>query len=166
MEGGKPPFHTSGMASPLASTDMQTISLAGPRVLVVVDGDSPGAVSNAIGHLFEDFMARLLELYGYGQPRPENLRVTARGVEIDLEVRHRLTGSKRAIAECKAYTSPVRGELLQQFYGTLTVARFDDPDTQGLFIALPRLTAEGHEQAKVIAARDQQIPIAHCINSR
>jgi hypothetical protein len=83
-----------------------------------------------LGHLFEDFIGKLLERYGYGEPRAENLRVTARGVEIDLQVRHRLTGS-RAIAECKAYTSPVRGELLQQFYGTLTVARFDDPDTQG-----------------------------------
>lgn len=81
--------------------------------------------------------------------------MTARGVEIDLEVRHRLTGN-RAIAECKAYTSPVRGEFLQQFYGTLTVARFDDPDTQGFFIALPRLTAEGHEQAALITERDNK----------
>jgi hypothetical protein len=115
---------------------MQSISVAEPRVLVLVDRDSPGASSNAVGHLFEDFIGMLLERFGYGEPRAENLRVTARGVEIDLEVRHRLTGN-RAIVECKAYTSPVRGEFLQQFYGTLTVARFDDRDTQGFFIALP-----------------------------
>jgi hypothetical protein len=53
-------------------------------------------------------------------------------------------------------TCPVRGEFLQQFYGTLTVARFDDPDTQGFFIALPRLTAEGHEQARLITERDNK----------
>lgn len=134
---------------------MQSISVAEPRVLVLVDRDSPGASSNAVGHLFEDFIGKLLERFGYGEPRAENLRVTARGVEIDLEVRHRLTGN-RAIAECKAYTSPVRGEFLQQFYGTLTVARFDDPDTQGFFIALPRLTAEGQEQAALITERDNK----------
>src|SRR5947208_1721161 len=137
---------------------MEHIPLVEPRVLVLVDRDSPGAVSNALGHLFEDFIGRLLGRYGYIEPRAENMRVTARGVEIDIRVHHRLTGHK-AIVECKAYTSPVRGELLQQFYGTLSVARFEDPNLQGFFIALPRLTAEGQEQADLISERDSNFKL-------
>ena len=137
---------------------MQSVTLADPRVLVLVDRDSPGAVSNALGHLFEDFIGKLLERYGYEEPRSENMRVTARGVEIDIKVRHRLTGHC-AVAECKAYTSPVRGGLLQQFYGTLSVARFEDPDLQGFFIALPRLTPEGDEQAALILEHDNKFRV-------
>jgi hypothetical protein len=49
--------------------------------------------------------------------------------------------------------------MLQQFYGKLTVARFDDADTQGFFVALPRLTAEGHEQASHIMSRDNKFKV-------
>jgi hypothetical protein len=137
---------------------MQRIPLVDPRVLVLVEGESSGAIANATGHLFEDFVGRLLERYGYHEPHAENVRVTARGIELDLSVRHRLTG-QRAIAECKAYTSPVRGEALEAFYGKLTVARFDDADTQGFFVALPRLTAEATEQASHIMDRDNKFRV-------
>src|ERR1035437_1917097 len=116
---------------------MNTIQVSDPRVLILAEGDSPGAVSYAAGHLFEDFVGRLLERYGYAEPRTDTLRVTARGVELDVRVRHKLTGH-RAIAECKAYSSAVPVEQLAAFYGKLTVARFNDPDTLGFFIALPR----------------------------
>lgn len=134
---------------------MERIQVVDPRVLVLVEGESSGAIANATGHLFEDFVGRLLERYGYHEPRAENVRVTARGIELDLSVRHQLTGH-RAITECKAYTSPVRAEALAAFYGKLTVARFDDADTQGFFVALPRLTAEAAEQASHIMGRDNK----------
>jgi hypothetical protein len=132
---------------------MNTIQVSDPRVLILAEGDSPGAVSYAAGHLFEDFVGRLLERYGYSEPRTDNLRVTARGIELDLQVRHKLTGHP-AIAECKAYSNAVAGEQLAAFYGKLTVARFNEPDTQGFFVALPRLTAEATEQSKHIMSRD------------
>jgi hypothetical protein len=132
---------------------MNKIKVADPRVLILVDVDSPGATSNAAGHLFEDFVGRLLERYGYAEPRTDTLRVTARGVELDLRVRHKLTGHP-AIAECKAYSNAVAAEQLAAFYGKLTVARFNEPDTQGLFLALPRLTADATEQSKQIESCD------------
>jgi hypothetical protein len=134
---------------------MDIIPLVDPRVLVLVEGDSAGAVANKAGHLFEDFIGRLLARYGYEEPRAGNVRVTARGIELDLSVRHRLTGH-RAIVECKAYSSPVRSAELEAFYGKLTVARFADPDAHGYFVALPRLTAEGTEQAAHIMERDNR----------
>jgi hypothetical protein len=79
--------------------------------------------------------------------------VTARGVELDVRVRHKLTGHP-AIAECKAYSNAVSVEQLAAFYGKLAVARFNEPNTQGFFLALPRLTAEATEQSRHIEGRD------------
>lgn len=134
-------------------TPMNTVPVVDPRVLILVDFDSPGANSNAAGHLFEDFVGRLLERYGYAEPRTDSLRVTMRGVELDVRVRHKLTGN-RAIAECKAYTNAVSADQLAAFYGKLAVARFDEPDIQGFFIALPRLTGDASEQSKHIEGSD------------
>ncbi|MGJ5819931.1 nSTAND1 domain-containing NTPase [Paludibaculum fermentans] len=132
---------------------MNIIQVSDPRVLILAEGDSPGAVSHAAGHLFEDFVGRLLERYGYSEPRTDNLRVTARGIELDLQVRHKLTGHP-AIVECKAYSNAVAAEQVAAFYGKLSVARFNEPDTQGFFVALPRLTGEATEQSKHIMNRD------------
>ena len=137
---------------------MDLIPFVEPRVLVLVEGDSQGAIAHATGHLFEDFIGRLLGCYGYHEPRAENIRVTARGIELDLEVRHQLTG-QRAIAERKAYSSPVPSAALEAFYGKLNVARFDDSETQGFFVALPRLTAEATEQARHIMDRDNKFKL-------
>ena len=124
-------------------------------MLILAEGESTGAKSYASGHLFEDFVARLLARYGYQEPRADNIRVTARGIELDLKVRHKLTGQS-AVAECKAYSTAIPSEQLEAFYGKLSVARFAEPDVQGFFVALPRFTAEATEQARHIASRDAQ----------
>ncbi len=100
---------------------MQPIPVTDARVLVLVE-DEGGRGSNAAGHLFEDFVARLMSLYGYQEPTTRDLRTTSRGIELDITLRHGMA-SHKAIAECKAYSSPVRSELLVQFYGTLMVLR-------------------------------------------
>jgi chromosome segregation and condensation protein ScpB len=81
------------------------------------------------------------------------LNVTAEGIELDVVARHNLTRSK-AIAECKAYSRPVRAAELTSFYGKLASDRLDEPQTFGLMVTLPRLTPEGEEKARSISARD------------
>lgn len=133
---------------------MENVVVQDPLVLVLADGDSPGAVNHARGHLFEQFMANVLHLLGYEKPTTLSLNVTSSGVELDLSVKHQLD-QIGALAECKAYTSPVRSEQLSAFYGKLSTARLDQQDTRGLFVAIPRLTSDGHELATKISTADK-----------
>lgn len=103
-------------------------------------------------------MARLLHLYGYNEPRRERLNVTKDGIEIDVAASHELSGSP-AIVECKAYTSALSAAQLGAFHSKLITARYDAPDTQGFFIALPRLTASGQERANLIEANDSHFKV-------
>ncbi len=113
-----------------------------------------GQDAKSKGGLFESFIARLLaDEYGFEQPTTSNLNVTAEGVELDVTATHKLTRAK-ALAECKAYARNVAAHELTNFYGKLTVARFEDAATFGLMCTLPRLTAEGEEQARSIEAND------------
>lgn len=129
-----------------------------PMILILADGDSQGAISNAKGHLFEDFLAQVLHNSGYEKPRRENLNVTSNGVELDISLRHAVDQTT-TVAECKAYTAPVRAEQLAAFYGKLCIKRMTEPDLRGLFVAIPRLTADGHEQAAQIGASDKSFRV-------
>jgi hypothetical protein len=126
---------------------MDRIAVETTQVLVVADGDSTAAVSNKRGHLFEQFVAQLLGALGYEEPRTDRLNVTSDGIEIDVEARQKVTGHA-LIAECKTYSANVRAELLSAFLGKYGVQRMKDPNLVGLFVALPRLTANGVEQAR------------------
>ncbi|HWB37369.1 MAG TPA: restriction endonuclease, partial [Rugosimonospora sp.] len=125
------------------------------RVLVLAPGATPAAAANARGHLFEVFVANLLHLYGYEAPTASTVNVTSEGVELDVSATHRLSRS-RAIAECKAYGRPVKATELTSFYGKLAVERFENPDTLGLFFAIPGLTSDGEEKARSIAEKDHE----------
>lgn len=126
-----------------------------PQILVLAPGPTPAAEANARGHLFEVFIAHLLHLYGYQKPTHANVNVTSDGIELDVSTTHRLSNS-RAIAECKAYSRPVKASELTSFYGKLTVERFEHTSTLGLFVAVPRLSPPGQEKARSIAERDDQ----------
>jgi hypothetical protein len=132
---------------------MRSLAIQETQVLVLAAGDTPQAAANARGHLFERFVAKVLERFGYDEPRVEHLNVTDDGVELDIAVRHRLN-NRPALAECKAYSAPVHVRELNAFYGKLTTRRFAEPDTDGFFFALPRLTQPGAEQARTIEGRD------------
>jgi hypothetical protein len=132
---------------------MKTLVLNDPQVLVLAEGDTPSAIANSRGHLFERFVARLLANFGFEEPRVENLNVTAEGIELDVAVNHQLT-QQPAIVECKAYSAPVSAEKLDAFFGKLNVRRFRAAETHGFFFAIPRLTQPGLEQAKAIAQED------------
>ncbi|MFJ5839796.1 restriction endonuclease [Streptomyces shenzhenensis] len=145
-----------GDASDLAVSTPLTV--ADPVVLVLAHGETPAAVRNARGHLFEVFVARLLHAYGYGAPTRERLNVSADGIELDVVASHDLSG-QGAVAECKAYTSPVPASMLGTFHSKLVTRRFDALDTQGFFVAIPRLTSSGHEYARKITAHDRNFHV-------
>jgi hypothetical protein len=144
-------------------SSVENVVVRDPLVLVIADGDSPGAISHARGHLFEQFMANVLHLLGYEKPTTRSLNVTSSGVELDLAVRHELDQID-ALAECKAYTSPVKSEQLAAFYGKLSAARLVEGDTRGLFVAMPRLTGDGHELADRISAADKAFRLITAID--
>ncbi len=125
---------------------MDRIAVETTQVLVVADGDSLETISNKRGHLFEHFVARLLGALGYEAPRTDRLNVTSDGIEIDIEARQKVTGHP-LIAECKAYSANVSADLLSAFLGKYGVRRMKEPNLVGLFVGLPRLTANGIEQA-------------------
>lgn len=125
---------------------MDQIAIEATAIAVLADGATPGEVANARGDLLEKFVARLLESLGFSEARTEHLKVTSEGIEIDVVARQRVT-HQRLIAECKAYSSNVRAPLLTSFLGKYLLAREDDQNLAGLFVALPRLTAEAKEQA-------------------
>lgn len=128
---------------------------------VLADGPTPAAIANARGHLLEAFVAQFLATQGYGTPRTEYLNVTSEGIEIDVVATHRVTGH-RVICECKAYSTNISAGLLTSFIGKFALAKADDPGLHGLFVGLPRLTAEGQEKATAAVTR---IPGFHYIGS-
>src|SRR5215470_7692748 len=134
---------------------MTALAMPDLSVLVMSPGESSQEQANARGHLFERFVARLLNRYGFEEPRTSNLNNTAEGIELDVVARHNLTHAK-AIAECKAYSRPVRATELTSFYGKLAADRLVEPETFGLMVTLPRLTPEGEEKARSISARDSK----------
>jgi hypothetical protein len=47
-------------------TKVDRLTVQDPVLLVLADGETPNAASNARGHLFEHFIAQLLHEYGLG----------------------------------------------------------------------------------------------------
>ena len=129
------------------------LSLSDVRILVLAAGETPQGVSNARGHLFEVFVGRLLQIYGYSEPSRRRLNVSSDGIELDVTANSRLDG-RPVIAECKAYTRPVAAGELSAFYGKLTVERFSAPRTLGVMVAIPRLTGDGEQHARRIREND------------
>jgi hypothetical protein len=95
-----------------------------PSVVVLADGTSDADRRNNRGHLFEVFVARLFELYGFEPPTRQSLNVTSDGIELDVVSRQIITGQS-VIAECKAYSANVSADKLGEFYGKLAVRRLD-----------------------------------------
>ncbi|KLO28457.1 hypothetical protein ABW16_12145 [Mycolicibacter heraklionensis] len=124
-----------------------------PHVLILASDESDEAARNKRGALFESFVASLLNTYGYNEPTRDRLNTTANGIELDVSAQHGLTNHP-AIAECKAYSSPVPAHMLGTFHSKLVMGRYTDANLQGFFVAIPRLTGPGQEQAKLIEVND------------
>jgi len=134
---------------------MLQVRVQDPVLILLVEADSQGAANHAKGHLFEEFMARVLHTYGYEQPTREHLNVSADGVELDIRLRHEVSNHV-AICECKAYTTAVSVPKITSFYGKMGLARMKDAAVEGLFIAIPRLTADAAEFAREVQSSGDQ----------
>jgi hypothetical protein len=130
-----------------------TLTSADTTVLVLADGDSPGAINDARGDLFEKFFASFLHANGYNKPTRERRNVTTAGIELDITAIHGIT-RQPAIVECKAQTDPIGPTQLGKFHSRLIVERYKSPNTHGFFVAIPRLTGPAQEQADLIATND------------
>jgi len=129
-----------------------------PAIHVLAPGATAPAKNNAKGHLFEHFMARLFSYFGYKDPERRDLNVTSNGIELDLVVHHATTGHD-AIAECKAYATPIRAGELNKFYGRLQGERIDASTLFGYFIAIPGLVPEADEQARRFMKHDRNFKV-------
>lgn len=107
-----------------------------PRIVIVAKGDTPQSQATARGHLFEKFVAKLFGAYGCEEPRTENLNVRQNGYELDISTKFVLS-RESAIAECKAYSSPLQLKELSNFYGKLSTARLDEPAVHGWLLQFP-----------------------------
>lgn len=134
------------------------LDIAAPRIVIVAEGDNAGAQANARGHLFELFMARVFEAYGCEPPSKSSVNVRQNGYEVDIAARITLT-SEAAIAECKAYSSVLPVSAVSNFYGKLSAERLDAPSMHGWFVAVPGLTAEGHEFVRKLEAKDKRFKL-------
>jgi hypothetical protein len=137
---------------------LETTLSADPLVLVLAEGDSPKAVDNARGHLFEEFVGRLLELQGYEEPTRDRLNVTSNGIELDLSVRNRLI-IHRAIVECKCYTTPVKAHAATSFFGKLSKERFRDKDLHGFLVVTPRLSPDADEFVSEVQKYEKSLTV-------
>ena len=77
------------------------------------------------------------------------MNVTSDGIELDLSVRHRLTG-RRAIVECKCYSTPVKAPAATSFFGKLAKEMLRDKDIHGFLIVTPRLSPDADEFVREI----------------
>lgn len=138
--------------------DIPNLDIAAPQLVIVGEGETPSAQANARGHLFEKFIARLFEALGCEPPTVSSLNVKQNGYELDIAMRIALTGEP-AIAECKAYSSPLAVGTLSLFYGKLHTERLDVPATRGWFVAIPGLTSDGHTLARRLESGDQRFKL-------
>lgn len=137
---------------------METTVSADPVILVLAEGDSPAAVRDARGHLFEEFTGRLLEVHGYEEPQRRRLNVASNGIELDLSVRHRLNGH-RAIVECKCYSTPVGQPAATSFYGALAKERLSDKNAHGYLVVTPRLSPDADEFIREVQKHETNLTL-------
>lgn len=135
--------------------NLPTLDISAPQIVIVADGDTPSSQANARGHLFERFVARLFEAFGCNAPTKSCVNVRQNGYEVDISTNFTLT-REPAIAECKAYSSVLPLSALSTFYGKLSAERFDSQFMHGWFVAVPGMTADGHEFARKLEAGDKR----------
>lgn len=120
---------------------------------MLANADTLQGTNNLRGHLFESFIARLLQEFGFDEPHERNVNVSSDGIELDVSVNGSFMNSS-AIAEGKAYSTNVKAQAFTSFYGKLTMERFETSGLHGYLFAIPRLVPQGDEQARKAELRD------------
>lgn len=137
---------------------LSSLDITAPQLVIIANGESTSTQATARGHLFEKFIARLLEAFGCTAPTKSSLNVRQSGYEVDITTSFTLT-HESAIAECKAYSSALPLSALSTFYGKLSAERLDNPAVHGWFVVVPGLTADGHEFARKLEAGDKKFKL-------
>lgn len=137
------------------SDEMPTLDISAPQIVIVAAGESPNHQANARGHLFEKFVARILEAYGCESPSTSTVNVRQNGYEVDISTKFVLS-REAAIAECKAYSSALSIPAISAFYGKVNTERLDYPATHGWFFAIPGLTADAQQLARKLEEKDKR----------
>lgn len=135
--------------------NIPSLDISAPQIIIVADGETQSSQANARGHLFERFVARLFEAYGCTSPTKSSMNVRQSGYEVDIATNFTLS-REPAIAECKAYSAVLPLSALSNFYGKLSAERLDNSSMHGWFVAVPGMTADGHEFARKLEARDKR----------
>jgi hypothetical protein len=157
------PQQASIASATLMTDQLLTLDISAPQIIIVAAGDTPSNQANARGHLFEKFVARLLEAYGCNTPTKAMVNVRQHGYEVDISTSFTLT-REPAIAECKAYTSVLPLSALSTFYGKLGAERLDHELMHGWFVAIPGMTADGHEMARKLESKDKRFRLVTAID--
>jgi hypothetical protein len=134
------------------------------RLKILAQGRSSQARARSRGKLFEAMMIQVLHHYGYSTDRI--LHAGAAEMEIDIEGKHRATGSP-LFADCKFYETAVSDSNLQAFYGKYMARWHKNKRCHGLLIALPgidrsardfyREHIEGNPQVTVLLYEEEQV---------
>jgi hypothetical protein len=103
-------------------------------------------------------MAHVMHSLGYAKPTTQHLNVKSDGVELDISTQHEMNKSS-AIAECKAYATNIAAEKISGFYGKLCVQRYSDPNTDGFFFAIPRLTSDADNFVREAQSKDSKFQV-------
>ncbi len=112
------------------------------RLKILAQGRSSQARARSRGKLFEAMMIQVLHHYGYSADRI--LYADAAETEIDIEGKHKATGSP-LFADCKFYETSVSASKLQAFYGKYMARWHKNNRCHGLFIALPGIDRSAGE---------------------
>lgn len=137
---------------------MTAVTIQDPVFIFLTSEQTEGGNSNTKGHLFETLMAIVMHSLGYDQPTTQHLNVKSDGVELDIAMRHEMNQS-HAIAECKAYSTNIPASMVSGFYGKLAVQRFSDPNVDGFFFALPRLTSDADTFVSQVKSKDSRFQV-------
>lgn len=137
------------------SDQQPTLDISAPQIVIVAAGETPNHQANARGHLFEKFVARVLEAYGCESPSSSTVNVRQNGYEVDISTKFVLS-REVAIAECKAYSSALAIPAISAFYGKVGTERLDHPATHGWFFAIPGLTADAQQLARKLEEKDKR----------
>lgn len=108
------------------------------QIRVLAAGASRGAINQARGKLFEQAAAKLFRQLGYSISSHPS--IVQAGLELDITGKT-IVGNRPLIAECKCYSDPINAPKVQTFIGKFAPQYYSNPQTQGVFVALPRLAA-------------------------
>ena len=134
------------------------------KLKILAHGQTDRAKSQARGQLFERLMGTVLSANGYQVYEVSNVNYA--GMEIDIAGTAKFAGNS-LYAECKCHDTEVDSAHIQRFFGKYMTRWLNEPNCQGLFVALPGLNShakgfyrdncEPHERISFKVLEEEQV---------